>query len=105
MDNTNVKKESHFPWTHVIGFALSIVLTLLALGVVFYTSLSSKTVIVIILVLAFLQALVQLFLFMHIRESKDGSLQTNTIMYSLTMAVIIVAGTIWVMSFGMHMYH
>jgi cytochrome aa3-600 menaquinol oxidase subunit 4 len=105
MANTNVKKESHFPWTHVIGFALSIALTLLALGVVFYTSLSSQTVIVIIIILAFLQAIVQLFLFMHIRESKDGSLQTSTIIYSALMAIIIVAGTIWVMSFGMHMYH
>lgn len=33
-------EHSHFPWKHIVGFALSIILTLLALWVAVYTELS-----------------------------------------------------------------
>lgn len=57
---------------------------------------------VIVVGLALVQAAIQLLMFMHMTESEDSSVQVGTILYSVFIAVAVVAGTIWVMSFGMH---
>ncbi|UOQ45985.1 cytochrome aa3 quinol oxidase subunit IV [Halobacillus salinarum] len=89
------QSNNHFPWNHVLGFALSIFLTVLAVWIALYTSLSVTAVIWIIVGLAVLQALVQLFMFMHVREG-EGRIQTTTMYYSAGIGIIIVFGTIWV---------
>jgi cytochrome aa3-600 menaquinol oxidase subunit 4 len=63
-------QENHdrFPWKLVIGFVLSIVLTLLTLWVAFRSGFQDKMVLSLMLLLAFLQAGMQLVLFMHVRE-------------------------------------
>ncbi|MYL34824.1 cytochrome aa3 quinol oxidase subunit IV [Pontibacillus yanchengensis] len=93
--------HSHFPWNHVIGFALSVALTLLAVWVALYTSLSITAIVWIIVFLAVLQAGIQLFMFMHIREGEGGT-QVFTMVYSAIIGVIIVGGTIWVINAMMH---
>ncbi|HEX6922738.1 MAG TPA: cytochrome aa3 quinol oxidase subunit IV [Bacillales bacterium] len=95
--------QSHggFPWRQVIGFILSIVLTLLAVWVAFGLGLSTKVTLGIIVVFAFLQASVQLFMFMHVTETKDGSIQTWNMVHAFIAFIIIIIGSIWVMSFGM----
>ncbi|WP_064092816.1 cytochrome aa3 quinol oxidase subunit IV [Rossellomorea aquimaris] len=93
--------HSKFPWSHIVGFALSIVLTLIALWVALSSGFSTDTIIIIIVGLAIIQASIQLLMFMHIRESEDGKYQTATMLYAAFIAVAVVAGTIWVMSFGM----
>ncbi|RLQ93427.1 cytochrome aa3 quinol oxidase subunit IV [Falsibacillus albus] len=93
--------ESRFPWKHLVGFIFSIVLTLIALWVGLYSGFSTKMIITFIVILAILQAIIQLFMFMHVTESENGKWQTGTMLYAAFIAVAIVAGTIWVMSFGM----
>ncbi|HET7628171.1 MAG TPA: cytochrome aa3 quinol oxidase subunit IV [Bacillales bacterium] len=90
-----------FPWQHVIGFILSIVLTLLSLWIAFKTSLSTGMIMAIIIGFAFLQAAVQLFMFMHVTESEDGRFQMWNMVHAFIAFVIIIVGSIWVMSFGM----
>ncbi|KGP72305.1 cytochrome aa3 quinol oxidase subunit IV [Pontibacillus yanchengensis] len=93
--------HSNFPWNHVIGFILSIALTLLSVWIALYTSLSITAIIWIIVSLAIIQAGIQLFMFMHIREGEGGA-QVFTMVYSAIIGVIIVAGTIWVINSMMH---
>jgi cytochrome aa3-600 menaquinol oxidase subunit 4 len=94
----NSHRES-FPWKHIIGFLLSLVLTFAALWVALSSGLPLKAVIVIIVVFAVIQASLQLFLFMHVNESDSGKVQTFNMVYSFFIAVVVVAGSIWVMQF------
>ncbi|AMV12595.1 MULTISPECIES: cytochrome aa3 quinol oxidase subunit IV [Geobacillus] len=94
----NSHRES-FPWKHIIGFLLSLVLTFAALWVALSSGLPLKAVIVIIVLFAIIQASLQLFLFMHVNESDSGKVQTFNMVYSFFIAVVVVAGSIWVMQF------
>ncbi|WP_243292998.1 cytochrome aa3 quinol oxidase subunit IV [Bacillus sp. FJAT-47783] len=89
-----------FPWSHVIGFIFSIALTFLAVGVALYTDLALNTIIIIIFAFAFLQAAVQLFMFMHIKEG-DGAWQITKMASAGFIAIVIVYGSYWVMT-NMH---
>ncbi|PLR86360.1 cytochrome aa3 quinol oxidase subunit IV [Bacillus canaveralius] len=96
------KKTNAFPISHVVGFVISLVLTLAAAGIALKTNLSFKVIMMIIGTLAVLQAALQLTMFMHMNEGEDGKTQTINVIYGIFTAIIIVAGTVWVMSFGMH---
>lgn len=95
-DQTNTK----FPISHVIGFLSSLALTFFAVWVALKTNLTFNTILIIIGSLAVLQAALQLYMFMHMNEGKDGQVQTINIVYAIFTAFVIVAGTIWVMSSG-----
>lgn len=95
------KNTKGFPVTHVLGFILSLVLTFAALGVALKTSLPFKTILWIIGTLAVIQAVLQLYMFMHMNEGEDGKSQIINVAYGFFIAVVTVAGSIWVMSFGM----
>lgn len=89
----NSHRES-FPWKHIIGFLLSLVLTFAALWVALSSGLPLKAVIVIIVVFAVIQASLQLFMFMHVNESDSGKVQTFNMVYSFFIAVVVVAGNL-----------
>ncbi|SDX12813.1 cytochrome o ubiquinol oxidase operon protein cyoD [Marininema mesophilum] len=81
---------------HVIGFALSLVLTFVALFLVINTPLSAGLKLTAIIILAIFQMLVQLVYFMHVTEGSKVY-QIISISYGLFVAVCIVAGSIWLM--------
>src|SRR5690349_17752954 len=91
-----------FPIKHVLGFLLSIVLTLLALWAALGSGLSNKWIIIIIMALAIIQAGIQLFMFMHMVESEshNGPIPWNMIFHGLVLAAIIVAGSLFTMYSG-----
>ncbi|MBP3040898.1 cytochrome aa3 quinol oxidase subunit IV [Bacillaceae bacterium Marseille-Q3522] len=93
-------EHSKFPVQHVIGFVLSLVFTFLAAAVALKTSLSTTVIMWIIGILAVIQAGMQLFMFMHMKEGEDGHMQTINIVYGFLVAIIIVFGSIWVLSSG-----
>ncbi|XJZ28816.1 cytochrome aa3 quinol oxidase subunit IV [Bacillota bacterium Lsc_1132] len=95
------KNTKGFPITHVVGFITSLALTFAAVAVAFKTSLPVKTIVWVIGSLAVIQAGLQLYMFMHMNEGEDGKSQTINVLYGFFIAVITVAGSIWVMSFGM----
>ncbi|KHE72395.1 cytochrome aa3 quinol oxidase subunit IV [Halobacillus sp. BBL2006] len=92
------------PMNHVIGFLLSIAMTLLAAWAVIGSNLPVRWVIISILILALLQAGVQLFMFMHITEkgSGGGHVPWNMMFHGFALAAILVAGSLFTMSFGFH---
>jgi cytochrome aa3-600 menaquinol oxidase subunit 4 len=94
------KNMKGFPLSHVFGFVLSLVLTFVAAWVALKTNLSFKIVMWIIGSLAVIQAGLQLFMFMHVNEGEDNKTQLINILYGVFCAIVIVLGTIWVMTAG-----
>jgi len=88
-----------FPLKQVKGFAFSLILTGMAL-VVLYFKLSFTAGMTILLITAFIQAGLQLVVFMHAGETKDkGAIYTN-IYYALAIALVTVFGTLLCMIWG-----
>ena len=89
---------------HTIGFIASIVLTLLAVFVTLYTSMTFQAKVTIIFGFAFIQAALQLLMFMHLTEGKDGRVQLFKVIFAIIITLITVIGTYWVMQGG-HSHH
>ena len=85
---------------HTIGFIASIILTLLAVFVTLYTSLFFEAKVTIIFGFAFIQAFLQLLMFMHLTEGKDGRVQLAKVIFAIIITLCIVIGTFWVMQGG-----
>ncbi|SFE90064.1 cytochrome aa3 quinol oxidase subunit IV [Alteribacillus iranensis] len=101
------KNTKHVPVQHIIGFLLSIVLTLLAVWAALGSNLPVAWIIIAIMALAIIQAGIQLFMFMHMTESSSGGghVPWNMMFHGFVLAAIIVAGSLFTMSFGFHHDH
>jgi len=101
MEQHNSHTESHGSMkSYVIGFILSIVLTILPLVVVLNDMMSKQATVGFILLMAALQLLVQLFFFMHIRDEKKPRFNAMALIFGLIIMLTIVAGSIWIMSYN-----
>lgn len=89
-----------FPMKQVLGFVFSILLTAVALAV-YFLDMSFAAGMTILLVTAFIQAGLQLVVFMHAGETKDkGAIYTN-VFYGLIIALVTVFGTLLAMVWDM----
>jgi len=89
-----------FPRKQVMGFVFSLVLTAVALAVYFF-DMSFGVGMTILLITAFIQAGLQLIVFMHAGETKDkGAIYTN-IYYGILIALVTVFGTLLTMIWDM----
>lgn len=93
MEHTHKK----YPVGHILGFVLSLVMTILAIWVALHTPLPKTVIMTIIGALSFLQAGMQLFMFMHVNESENKKIQVINITYALLIALTVIIGSIWVM--------
>lgn len=85
-----------FPKHHVMGFIFSLVLTFVALAVLVY-DMSYQMGMTILLVTAFLQASVQLVMFMHAGESEDKQVIYANVWYIVFFAIATVLGSLLTM--------
>src|SRR4051812_43652639 len=83
--------------SYVIGFLLSIILTIIPLVVVLNDLMSKSSTIVLLLVMAVLQFVVQLVFFMHIRDEEKPRYNLMTLIFGLIIMLLIVVGSIWIM--------
>lgn len=89
-----------FPMKQVLGFVFSLLLTTVALAV-YFLDMSFAAGMTILLVTAFIQAGLQLIIFMHAGETKDkGAIYTN-VFYGLIIALVTVFGTLLAMIWDM----
>jgi cytochrome aa3 quinol oxidase subunit IV len=95
---TNNAKKA-FPWSHVIGYIGSIVLTVLALWFTVKAPISQGSLITILLALAVLQILIQFIFFMHITEKRGPAYHSIAIALGFLFTFAVIAGSIWVMTF------
>jgi len=92
--------ERRFPWLHVVGYVLSLILTVLAFLAVLHHWLTGNPLVTVIMVLAVLQIVVQLFFFMHFTEGHGPKYHILALGFALLFTVAFVGGSIWIMSFG-----
>lgn len=89
-----------FPMKQVLGFVFSLLLTTVALAV-YFLDMPFAAGMTILLVTAFIQAGLQLIVFMHAGETKDkGAIYTN-VFYGLIIALVTVFGTLLAMIWDM----
>jgi len=99
--NETAHSEGHgSPGSYIFGFILSIVLTIIPLWLVLGNVGNRRSQVVLILVMALLQFLVQLFFFMHIRESEKPRYNVLAIILGVVFVFTIVAGSAWIMTFN-----
>lgn len=82
---------------YIIGFVLSLVLTLLAYGIV-VGGTSAPWLLPALGVLAIVQMLVQLTFFLHLGEEARPRWKIISFLFMASALSIIVAGSIWIMS-------
>ncbi|MFB3161779.1 cytochrome aa3-600 menaquinol oxidase subunit 4 [Bacillus niacini] len=89
-----------FPMKQVLGFVFSLLLTTVALAV-YFLDMSFAAGMTILLVTAFIQAGLQLVVFMHAGETKDKSAIYTNVFYGLIIALVTVFGTLLAMVWDM----
>ncbi|MVP00241.1 cytochrome o ubiquinol oxidase subunit IV [Paenibacillus lutrae] len=86
--------------SYVIGFVLSIILTIIPLVVIMNDMLQGKAALIVLLGTAILQFLVQLLFFMHLNEENKPRYNLMTLLMGILIAGTIVAGSIWIMTYN-----
>jgi cytochrome aa3-600 menaquinol oxidase subunit 4 len=89
-----------FPRKQVMGFIFSLVLTAAALTV-YFVDLSFAVGMTILLVTAFVQAAVQLIVFMHAGETEDKKAIYMNIYYAVAIALVTIFGTLLILAWDM----
>ncbi|HSW47612.1 MAG TPA: cytochrome o ubiquinol oxidase subunit IV [Candidatus Saccharimonadales bacterium] len=84
--------------SYLIGFLLSIILSLIAYNLVLTHPISNISLIALIIIIAFVQLFVQLIFFIHLGQ--DSPPKWHLIFFISTFCAIlaIVVGSIWIMS-------
>lgn len=89
-----------FPVKQVMGFVFSLILTAVAL-LVYFTDMSFTIGMTILLVTAFIQAGLQLVVFMHAGETNDKKSIYTNVYYGLIIALITIFGTLLILVWDM----
>jgi cytochrome o ubiquinol oxidase operon protein cyoD len=87
--------------SYIIGFILSILLTLAAFGVVMRPDIfhvGYGLIIPIILILAIVQLFVQLIFFLHLMDESGPRWKLTVFISTVGLVLIIVVGGIWIMN-------
>jgi cytochrome o ubiquinol oxidase operon protein cyoD len=83
--------------SYTIGFGLSIILTLAAYFAVVKHAFSGKALLVVLLGLAVVQFMVQLFFFLHIGRETKPRWKLLMLFLMITFVLILVIGSLWIM--------
>jgi cytochrome o ubiquinol oxidase subunit IV len=83
--------------SYVIGFLVSIALTLATYFVVTLQLLKSTPLVMTILALATVQAIVQLLLFFHIGKERKPHWKLTVFLFMVLVLLVIVLGSLWIM--------
>jgi cytochrome aa3-600 menaquinol oxidase subunit IV len=89
-----------FPRKQVMGFVSSLILTAAALSV-YFLDMSFAVGMTVLLVTAFVQAALQLVVFMHAGETGDKAAIYTNVYYGLILALVTVFGTLLIMIWDM----
>jgi cytochrome o ubiquinol oxidase operon protein cyoD len=83
---------------YLIGFVLAAVLTAIPFWIVIYDVFRNPKVgAVVILIFAFVQIVVHMVYFLHMNTKSEGGWTFLALLFTLTLVVITLVGSIWVM--------
>lgn len=84
--------------SYIVGFILSVLLTVIPFWMVMNPEASSYTTILYVVVgMAILQILVQLIYFLHMNGSSEGSWNLLAFIFTVLIIAILVVGSLWIM--------
>ncbi len=83
--------------SYIIGFVLSLILTLFAYFTVEEKLLVSDTLVYTICSAAFIQALVQLYFFLHLGQESKPHWNMLIFFFMAMILAIVVVGSLWIM--------
>ncbi|WP_206831115.1 cytochrome C oxidase subunit IV family protein [Alicyclobacillus fructus] len=85
---------------YIVGYVLSLVLTAIAFAAVGIRAVPVQFLLGLLMALAAIQVLVQLFLFMHVKEGDGSRIKGTAMLLGLFFTLSIAIGSIWIMSFN-----
>lgn len=83
--------------SYLSGFILSLVFTLAAYFSAVHHIFSSLGLTVLLLALAIVQFVIQLFFFLHVGRETKPRWKLLTLFFMIVVALIVVIGSIWIM--------
>jgi cytochrome o ubiquinol oxidase operon protein cyoD len=82
---------------YVIGFVLSVILTAIPFWLVMTMPLSAGATGAIIMVFAAVQIVVHMVYFLHMTPKAEGGWSLTSLVFTIIVVVIMLAGSLWVM--------
>ena len=89
--------------SYVIGFILSVILTVIPFGLVMYPSLPKSITLWIVLAFAIIQVLVHLVYFLHMDRSAAQRNNVIAFVFAAIVIVLLVGLSLWIM-FSIHTF-
>ena len=87
------------PGIYSLGFVACVALTLIPFYAVIHNSWQKSTLIILIMLTAIIQFFVQVYCFLRLNNSsKQGRMNSAALMFTFVVLVIIVGGSMWIMS-------
>jgi cytochrome o ubiquinol oxidase subunit IV len=83
--------------SYIVGFGLSIALTLIAYVMVVKRLFSGKALVLAIMGLAVIQLYVQLYFFLHMGRESKPRWNLIVFLFMLLVLLIVVGGSLWIM--------
>ena len=87
---------------YVVGLILSIVLTVVPFGIIMLDLMSGTPAMIVILVCAVAQVLVQLVFFLHMNTSSEQLWNNTSAVFVVVLVTILIIGSVWIMA---HLNH
>ncbi|RKF17656.1 cytochrome o ubiquinol oxidase subunit IV [Altericroceibacterium spongiae] len=82
---------------YVIGFVLSVILTAIPFWLVMNRPFDAPTTAIIIMAFAAVQMIVHMVYFLHMSPKTDGGWTLTSLIFTLIIVGIMMAGSLWVM--------
>ncbi len=83
--------------SYVVGFLLSIILTLIPYYLVVNRVLANSTLILVIVLLGVAQLVVQLVFFLHVNAKSKARWNLIALLFTILMVLILAIGSLWIM--------
>lgn len=84
---------------YVVGFILSIILTIIPFYMVMSGDFSKSVNILVISVTALAQVLIQLIFFLHMNGSEEKKWDVISFLYTILTVIILLVGSVWIMNY------
>ena len=93
-----IQSEAHGTYTsYILGFVMSLILTLIAYFAVIKEILQGWSLILVIMGIGIIQLFVQLLFFLHLGSESKPRWNLMVFLFSGMVLVVIVGGSLWIM--------
>ncbi|MGP4123327.1 MAG: cytochrome o ubiquinol oxidase subunit IV [Sodalis sp. (in: enterobacteria)] len=92
--HTSTSHGSHK--SYLIGFILSIILTVIPFGIVMQGSATETTLIAVLVICAVVQIILHLVYFLHLNTSSEQQWSLIAFIFTMMIIAILVVGSLWI---------